>query len=362
MINVYLDPSSYVYLSNVIFDENTKYNKDNCLLPWRYLKTYCFERGINVNTIDLWDEDKATDTDVYFSHDHKSFARKLYWRLIKNKKYPIIDLNKFKKKILFQFEPPIVMPDVYAKIDKVIEAYDKAYFYDKASFIPLVKGLKCYDLCLYQTYNKEFPEYWENGNRKFITIISTNKSPRSFGKFLAQIGSASGLKYWGYKELFSERIKVIDFFSNINKIDVYGNGWNKRPFFPYWFYKKNIQKVYRGPAGDRHNKLSEYRFAIAFENSIVPSFITERIFDCFYAGTIPVYLGAPNITDYIPKNCFIDMRDFKNYEELRIFLESLSDTDIDNYRKNISEFFLSGKLRPFSKEYFAETFVKAVLE
>lgn len=360
MINVYLDPSSYRYLSNNIFKEDTKYLSDDFFLPWRYLKKYCSENGINLNTVDFWEEGKATDTDVYFSIDHKSFSRKLFWRYVKNKRYPIINLNKFNRRILFQFEPPLIMPDVYAKIDKVIKTYDRAYFYDEARFVSKDKNPKCHRLVLYQSYNKEIPEYWNNQNRKFITIISTNKSPRSYLKFLAQIGSGAGLKYWGYKELLSKRVEAIDFFSKKGDIDVYGNGWNKRPFFPYWFYQKSIQKAYKGPTDNRIKKLSEYKFAIVFENSVVPGFITERIFDSFYAGTVPVYLGAPDVTEYIPKNCYVDVRDFKGYEELRTFLKSLSDSEIETYRKNIINFLASEKFRPFSKEYFAERFVEAV--
>jgi alpha(1,3/1,4) fucosyltransferase len=355
MLNVYLDPSSYVYLSNNIFKEGSKYEKDNWLLPWRYLKNYCLENGINVNTIDFWNEKNAADTDVYLSHDHKSLFRRFYWHFKRNKSYPIFfNLKKFKKRILFQIEPPIVMPDVYAKIDNVIKNYDEIYFVSR------VGNLKCHRLQIYQTYNKEFPEYWNNSDRKLITLISTNKAPRSFGKLLVQLGSFAGLKYWGYKELFSERIKAVKFFSKYGEMDLYGNGWDKRPFFPYWFYKESIQKAYRGLAGDRHKTLSGYKFAIAFENCIVPGFITERIFDCFYSGTIPVYLGAPDITDYVPKECFIDMRDFKNYDELRAFMKSLSSSEIENYRQNGRKFLSSDKFKIFSKEYFAETFVRAV--
>jgi hypothetical protein len=357
MLNVYLDPSSYIYLSNEIFKEGLKHDRDNWLLPWRLLKARCLERGININTIDLWEEKKETSEDIYLSIDHKSPFRRIYWHFLRNKRYPIrINLNKFKKKILFQVEPPVVMPDVYEKIDSVVEKYDEAYFISRTN------NPKCRYFLLYQTYNQEISEYWNNTNRKFLTIISTNKSPRPFGKLLTQIGSGAGLKYWGYKELLSERLKVIKFFSKTNEIDVYGNDWNKAPFFPYGLYKKDIQKVYRGPIKNRHQKLSEYKFSIAFENSVSPGFIAERIFDAFYAGTIPIYLGAPDITDYIPKDCFIHMRDFKNYAELRAFLKSLKDSDIENYRNNIHNFFRSEKFKPFTKEYFLDTVMRAIEE
>ena len=39
-------------------------------------------------------------------------------------------------------------------------------------------------------------------------------------------------------------------------------------------------------------------------------------FDAFVAGNIPIYWGADDIEDYIPKNCFIDRRNFSNHEKL----------------------------------------------
>ncbi len=163
-----------------------------------------------------------------------------------------------------------------------------------------------------------------------------------------------------YQELSSERLKFINFFSQTNEIDLYGYGWDKRPFFPYWFYKKAIEKVYKGTIGDRFQIMSKYKFYMCFENGIAPGYISEKIFDCFYTGTTPIYLGAPNITDYIPKNCFIDMRDFNNYEELRGFLKSLTESGIETYRQNARKFLESEKFKPFTKEYFARLFVDTV--
>lgn len=353
MINVYIDPSSHVYLSNILFREDTIYNRDDCLSGYCYLKKYCRKRNINLNTIDFWDKNKATDTDIYVSHDYKNFIRKVYWRF-KNKHYPIIKLDKFKKRILFQGEPPMVMPEVFPNFDSLFKIYDKVFFTFK------VDNPKCRHFYLYQTHNEIFPEYWDNSNRKFLTIINTNKSPRGLKKILLAVSSRNGLRYLGYKELLSERLKVIDFFSRTNEIDLYGVDWDKRPFFPYWFYKKSIQKVYKGSVKSKFQKLSEYNFTIAFENSSMPSYVTDKLFDCFYTGTVPIYLGAPDIEEHVPKNCFIDMRDFKNYGELRKFLKSLTKSEIETYKQNARKFLESEKYKPFTKEYFAELFVEAV--
>ena len=50
---------------------------------------------------------------------------------------------------------------------------------------------------------------------------------------------------------------------------------------------------------------SQYKFIICFENSQTPGYVTEKIFNVFAAGSVAVYDGAPNITDYIVPGSFI---------------------------------------------------------
>ena len=57
------------------------------------------------------------------------------------------------------------------------------------------------------------------------------------------------------------------------------------------------------------NIYSQYKFIICFENSKTYGYITEKIFNVFLAGTIPIYDGAPNITDYIVPGSFIQYDD-----------------------------------------------------
>jgi len=56
------------------------------------------------------------------------------------------------------------------------------------------------------------------------------------------------------------------------------------------------------------NVFNKYKFVICFENSYANGYITEKIFNCFYGKTIPIYKGSEKITDYINKNSFIDGR------------------------------------------------------
>lgn len=69
-----------------------------------------------------------------------------------------------------------------------------------------------------------------------------------------------------------------------------------------------------GPDRGRESKLdtiARYPFTLAFENSIAEDYVTEKFFDPLVAGSVPVYLGAPNVADFAPgRRCFIDTRDF----------------------------------------------------
>ena len=350
MIHVYIDPSAYVHLNNELFGKDPNYNRNDALLVWRYLKEYCLEKNISVQTIDFWPARRqggnltaATSDDIYVSFDHKILLRKWYWKL-KSKKYPKVNLSRFSRKILFQFEPPNVMPEIRFIMgnrfiaDRVLRVYDKVFFSWK------VVNPKIRDFLFPQVRDGIFTDLWEKKNRRFLTLINTNR------KTLLR-----------HKELLTERVKAIIFFSKTGDIDLYGFDWESPPLFPYWFSKNAITKVYKGSVDSKHEKLSEYTFTLAFENCELPGYITEKFFDCLYVGTIPIYLGAPDIAEYVPSSCFIDMRSFKNYKELSTYLKSLRKEQIQEYKEQGRRFLESEQYKPFTKEHFADVFVKACL-
>jgi hypothetical protein len=73
----------------------------------------------------------------------------------------------------------------------------------------------------------------------------------------------------------------------------------------------------------KSRELSDYKFTIAFENSLLPGYVTEKIFDPLAAGSVPLYLGDDFVkSDFNPK-AFINVRDFKNFSEALRYVEEV---------------------------------------
>lgn len=48
--------------------------------------------------------------------------------------------------------------------------------------------------------------------------------------------------------------------------------------------------------------LQKYRVYLAFENSLEPGYITEKIMDAYAAGAVPAYHGASDVTQHVPRD------------------------------------------------------------
>lgn len=151
-------------------------------------------------------------------------------------------------------------------------------------------------------------------------------------------------------QLYSERIKTIRFFeANEPDFVFYGRNWNPTEY-----------PSYRGNVEDKIAVNKNYKFTICYENCRdLPGYVTEKIFDCFAAGSIPVYWGACNITDYIPKDCFIDRRDFETLEKLYAFLKDMSKEEYESYLERIDSYLNSPESDLFSEENYRRIFLEA---
>ena len=199
--------------------------------------------------------------------------------------------------------------------------------------IPYVKS--CYMVPRYDAgprWNVPFEE------RKLVTNISGFKHAASVD---------------GLMELYSWRERFIRFMESnqMDEFDLYGRGWDAKQF-----------PSYRGEIDDKLEVLRQYRFSLCFENLTRNNgYVTEKILDCIGAGTIPVYWGADNITDYIPKECFIDYRDFNDFDRLYRYMRDMPEEVFTAYLKAQQDYLQSEAfLKRFTYNAYAEDVLAAI--
>lgn len=88
--------------------------------------------------------------------------------------------------------------------------------------------------------------------------------------------------------------------------------------------------------------MSNYRFNLCYENAQnLRGYLTEKIFDAFHAGCVPIYLGAPDIEDMIPIDTFIDRRRFSSDAELLELLRSVNESQWRAFIEAARQYLLS---------------------
>ena len=72
---------------------------------------------------------------------------------------------------------------------------------------------------------------------------------------------------------------------------------------------------------------SEYKFSIAFENSVYMGYTTEKILDPMTVNSIPLYLGNPRINEEFNAKSFVSFTNFSSMEEMINYVIELDKDD-----------------------------------
>ena len=197
--------------------------------------------------------------------------------------------------------------------------------------------------------------------------------------FLALVASNKALAIADPRDQYQERVRILNWYERHAPayFHLYGRGWEHPAALPgRWGRLRNQARklacrlmparspyaTWKGPVADKIPLLSRARFCLAHENSRdLPGYVTEKLFDCFRAGCVPVYSGPREIHDIIPAPCFIDARRFANPEQMHTHLLSVDDGAFRGYQEAIRHFLLSDKARPYSREHFVETIASVIL-
>lgn len=248
---------------------------------------------------------------------------------IKEKHLGVFRNNRRIKPVLVILEPQIIKPISYLK--KHHGLFHKVYTW-RDDLVDNKKYFKKFHHVMRPMAEQQSIAF---ENKKFCVLINKDKDGKN-----------------RRGELYTERKRVINFYQSHHQqeFDLYGRGWRKEKY-----------PAYKGSVKDKIACVSQYKFCICYENSVDQlGYVTEKIFDCFVAGTIPLYLGAPNITQYVPKNCFIDRRDFKDNAAVYKFMKDMSRDTYEEYRANIKRFLASDQASVFARDNFIPFFIAII--
>lgn len=328
-----------------IFDlSNRILNRDDCLYGFWTLRKALAAKGVELRTCDLH---RPEESDLVLLNERPT--RKV--------ESSLRNYGALKKSVLMIFESELIRPDnwdlrfhqevagVLTWSSDLLEGRSP----HTGEALPSTGQAKA-NAAKYARggFTHKFPSTLPDGPRsKLCTLIAGNKSVMD------------------RRELYTKRREAIDWFERnaANDFTYYGVGW-EHYYLHGGFGTKVLKKLgllkhlperrtpcFGGRVDLKLATLSQFDFSICFENAKeIRGYISEKIFDSFFAGCIPVYWGAPDITDYIPDSCFIDFRNFQNFEDLYRHLKNMTEDDKASYRREISKFLKSEKSLIFNAD------------
>jgi hypothetical protein len=86
-----------------------------------------------------------------------------------------------------------------------------------------------------------------------------------------------------------------------------------------------------GPVAHKVTFLRNYKCSLAFENTSVPGYTTEKLIESYAAGTVPIYWGDPLAGSVFNKASFLSIRDGADYRRLLGETRRILD-DFDAYK------------------------------
>ena len=184
-------------------------------------------------------------------------------------------------KIAWVIEPKDLLPQIYEVVVANEDEFDLIFTYEKEL---LDRNPEKYKFHFCDAINIDRESIKLHEKSKLLSMIASEKT-------------------W----LFGHRLRHIIVKSLLPKmdnidIDLFGNIVNKHIDLS-------------------SDSLNDYMFQIAIENAQRVNYFSEKIYDCFATGTVPIYWGASNIGDFFDMDGILI---FNTPDELKDILNSLS--------------------------------------
>ena len=272
--------------------------------------------------------------------------------------------------LLFSAESPLYARNFYAHLPKISSIFQHRILFRGAFASASEGGVN--HVMHFPSFSQDFDAVdvkW--ASRRFMVMVAANKywkPQRSTFRHVIAILRDVIMRRKTYMthetqelQLHDRRLELIEYFGQRNSIDLFGTHWENISNLPAE-WRRRLREIVGNlkptACKDKHAVITNYKFAICFENISFPGYVTEKIIDCFRAGVIPIYLGAPDIGDFVPKASFIDLREYTDLDELNKQLTGITE-DIASKMINAARTFLKSEA---GDGYSYEGFARHVLQ
>lgn len=241
--------------------------------------------------------------------------------------------------VLFCAESPIYAYEFYDEIER--ERYGKS---DKLPHFPsrmlFCEGTEHLWFPSFDEADVLEPNPWDS--RKLLCAVMANKH------YQVMIRPPTGSMNWNFAlrhQLHDERYLALYHLQAMKALDLYGHGWEGRA----------------KPCEDKLATIREYQFCLAYENGSYPGYVTEKAIDCLVAGVIPIYRGAPDSDEYLPRKVYVDPNEFSSWSSLVQYLKSMSPETARDKIQAGRMFLRSDQGRKYRYHAFAERVLQRVI-
>lgn len=259
-------------------------------------------------------------------------------------------------------ESPIVAYDFYHNLEKYSRNYPHVFYFRGMRERVTSPATQFHVHYFTQSRKEIMPGAPPWRERDFLVMVASNK--RAFPR--RKVHNLKDLRRewirrrdpWMASDLYEERLRAIAHFSRYPDFHLYGFGWNEEADSGGGGeISRSLKRSCRGTTPDKLATVAGHKFSLCFENTRFPGYVTEKIFDCFFAGTIPVYLGAPDIEEFVPAGTFVDSSRFSAYDDLNEYLRGMSEGDAHRMIDRIRAFLGSPDFEKFHEESYARSMV-----
>ena len=133
------------------------------------------------------------------------------------------------------------------------------------------------------------------------------------------------------------------------------NAWRAR-----WWPTPSL-RTYRGPVASKDEILRHAKFSICYENVRGGvGYVTEKIFDAMLFGSLPIYIGASDIAQRVPPECYIDGNQFESPADLYAALQLIGEEEFRHRQWCTLAFLRSTQALRYGDEHFCSTLVQTI--